>query len=160
MKFIVDINVGKLAKLLRMIGYDALLFNGSDDSDMIAIALAEGRIILTKDRELLRRRVITSGKVRAKLVESTDPDEQLKEVIRTFGLSTSRRFTRCLECNSELRPTKKEWVKDRVPPYVFMTQSEFHECPLCHKLYWKGTHWERMTKRIKRATMEEESPKG
>jgi len=153
MKFLVDINVGKLARLLRMMGYDALLFDSGDDNRLVARALSEGRIVLTKDREILRRRVVTGGKLKALLIQSINPDEQLKEVVTAFGLNASGSFTRCLECNALLEPREKEEIKDRLPPYVYKTQNEFRECPICRRLYWKGTHWERMSRRLERLNL-------
>lgn len=153
MRFLVDINVGKLARLLRMMGYDALLFDHGDDNKLVAQALAEDRIVLTKDREILRRRVVTCGKLKALLIQSTDPDEQLKEVVRAFGLDASGSFTRCLECNSLLEPREKEEIKDRLPPYVYRSQEEFKECPFCHRLYWKGSHWQRMNRRLEKLNL-------
>jgi len=126
MKFIVDINVGKLVKLLRMIGYDALLFDGSDDNTLISLALSQGRTILTKDREFLKRRLVTSGRLKGLLIHSDNPDEQLKEVVQAFHLdATSHLFSLCLECNEALLPRQKGEIKERVPPYVYHTQNEF-----------------------------------
>lgn len=150
MKFVIDINAGGLVKLLRMIGYDAILFRGDDDKSLISIALSQDRIVLTKDRGFFRRRLITSGRIKALKIESDNPDEQLKEVVQSFGLDPySRRFSLCLECNEELVLRQKEEVKERVPPYVYRTQEEFRECPLCKRIYWKGTHWQAMNERLK-----------
>ncbi len=146
-----DINVGKLAKWLRIMGYDTLLFNGSDDSRMIATALAEGRVILTRDTQIMRRRVVTSGQLKAILIKSDEPEQQMHQVIEALKLDCQfRPFTICLECNQPLLERNKQQVKELVPPYVFKTQSQYMECPTCHRIYWRGTHWQAMTKRLKK----------
>jgi len=150
-KFIVDNNVGKLAKWLRIMGYDTLFFNGSDDSRMIATALAEGRVILTRDTQIMRRRLVTSGRLKAILIEGDQPEQQMHQVIETLNLDCQfRPFAICLECNQPLVERSKQQVKDLVPPYVFQTQSQYMECPVCHRIYWRGTHWQAMTRRLNR----------
>jgi len=149
LKFIVDQNVGRLVKWLRIMGYDTIFFNGSNDSLMIATALAEGRVILTRDTQIMRRRVVTKGLLKAILIQSEYPQEQIRQVIETLNLDClSRPFTLCLECNQPLVERSKEQVKDLVPPYVFKTQKQYMECPSCHRIYWRGTHWQAMTKRL------------
>ena len=151
LKFIVDNNVGKLAKWLRMMGYDAVLFDGSDDSYLVAKALAEDRIILTRDTQIMKRGVITSGRLKAILINSDEPESQIRQVIDTLNLDCRLRlFTLCLECNQPLEERSKDQVKDRVPPYVFLTQKQYMECPACHRIYWRGTHWKAMTEKLKR----------
>jgi len=150
-KFFADNNVGKLAKWLRMMGYDTLFFNGSDDSSMIAIALAEGRVILTRDTQIMRRRVVTSGQLKAILIQGDEPEQQMCQVIDSLNLDCQfRPFTICLECNQPLLPRSREQVKDLVPPYVFQTQVQYVECPTCHRIYWRGTHWQAMTKKLEK----------
>jgi len=150
-KFIVDTNVGKLVKWLRMMGYDTLFFNGSDDSHMIATALAEGRVILTRDTQIMKRRVVASGQLKTVFIQSDEPERQIQQVINTLDLDCQfRPFDICLECNQPLLERNKQQVKDLVPPYVFQTQSQYMECPSCHRIYWRGTHWEAMTKKLER----------
>jgi uncharacterized protein with PIN domain len=97
-RFMVDHNVGKLVKWLRMMGYDTLFFNGSDDSDMVKQALAEGRIILTRDTEIMKRRVVTKGQLSAILLDSEEPEQQTRQVIDRLDLDCKfRPFTLCLE---------------------------------------------------------------
>jgi uncharacterized protein with PIN domain len=147
--FIVDINAGKLAKWLRIMGYDALLFRDKDDSDMVRIALQQNRIILTKDTEILKRRLITQGKLKAILVEDEDSELQLQQVARELGLDYRfNPFSICLECNKTLRETNKEAVEGRVPPYVYKTYEHYMECPLCRRVYWRGSHWEVMSRKL------------
>jgi len=151
MKFVADQNVGKLAKLLRLMGFDTRFFDGEDDDNIIAIALAEGRIIVTRDTQIMKRRLITRGRLKAVLIESDEPEQQIQQLIKVLNLDRqSKPFTLCLECNQPLLERSKEQVKDRVPPYVFQTQSQFVECPACHRLYWRGTHWQAMTRRLNR----------
>ncbi len=149
LKFIVDSNVGKLAKWLRTMGYDTLFFEGSDDSQMVATALAENRVILTRDTQIMRRRVITKGQLKVILIQSDEPERQMRQVMDTLKLNCQYKpFTICLECNQPLLGKSKEEVKDRVPPYVFQTQSQYMECPTCHRIYWRGTHWQAMTRKL------------
>ena len=149
LKFIVDQNVGRLVKWLRIMGYDTIFFNGSNDSRMIATALAEGRVILTRDTQIMRRRVVTKGLLKAILIQSDDPEQQMLQVIETLNLDCNfRPFALCLECNEYLVERSKEEVKNRVPPYVFKTQSQYMQCPSCRRIYWRGTHWQAMTKRL------------
>ncbi len=148
-RFIVDHNVGKLAKWLRMMGYDTLFFNGSDDSTMIATALAEERIILTRDTGIVKRRLVTSGKLKAILPVSDEPLLQMKHVIAALNLDIYfKPFSVCLECNRVLVEKNKEQVKEKVPPYVLKTRNQYMECPACHRIYWRGTHWQAMNKKL------------
>ena len=150
-KFIVDINVAKLTRWLRMMGYDTLLFNGDDDSRMIVIALRQERVVITKDTQIMKRGVITSGQLKAVLITSDEPELQIQQVIETLNLDCQfRPFTLCLECNQPLVERSKEDVEKLVSPYVFQTQNQYMECPACHRIYWKGTHWQAMTRRLEK----------
>lgn len=148
-RFLVDLNTEKLAKWLRLIGYDALLFDRRDDKYLIHQALAENRIILTRDTQLMLRRVITTGELKAVLITEDNPLAQIRQVIRELGLNPPYNvFQLCLECNTPLQNIAKEAVRERVPPYVFQTQNEYRECPNCHRIYWQGTHWQAMQKKL------------
>jgi len=148
-KFIVDCNVGKLARWLRLMGYDACFFDGEDDSELVAIAKTEGRVILSRDARIMKRRLITSGRIKAVLIDSDQPERQIRQVIDTLGLdSRFKPFTVCLECNQPLVERAKDEVAELVPPYVFKTQNYFRQCPACKRIYWRGTHWQAMTKRL------------
>jgi uncharacterized protein with PIN domain len=150
LKFIVDNNVGKLAKWLRIMGHDTLFFNG-DDADMIATALTEDRVILTRDTQIMKRRVVVNGQLKAILIHSDKPELQMNQVVDTLDLNQQfKPFTICLECNKHLLERSKYQIKDLVPPYVFRTQSQYMECPTCHRIYWRGTHWQAMTKKLER----------
>ena len=149
-RFIVDQNVGKLARWLRMMGYDTRLFSGDNDSHMVALAQKEDRVILTRDTQIMKRRVVTSGQVAAILIEGDEPERQIHQVITTLNLDPqSRPFSLCLECNYPLVAKSKTEVADLVPPYVFRTQSHYMACPRCHRIYWRGTHWQAMTEKLK-----------
>ena len=156
-RFIVDHNAGKLVKWLRMMGYDSLFFNGSDDSDMVKQALAEGRIILTRDTAIMKRRVVTKGQLSAVLIESEEPEQQMRQVIERLELDCRfRPFTLCLECNEPLEERNTDEVRGRVPPYVYKTQKQYMECPTCHRIYWRGTHWESMMRMLEKLGENEE----
>ena len=155
-RFIVDANVGKLARWLRMLGYDTLFINDIDDDELIAIGLKEKRVLLTKDTQIMLRRVVTSNRLKAMLIVDDNPKEQLRQVVRTMNLDRKRQFTLCLECNEPLVPRSKDEVRDLVPLYVFKTQSQYFQCPDCHRIYWRGTHWQRMHKEVERLMGAEE----
>ncbi|MBT9160956.1 MAG: hypothetical protein DDT24_00560 [Chloroflexi bacterium] len=128
-RFIVDLNVGKLAKRLRMLGYDALFINGLDDNELVRIALKEGRVLLTRDTGILRRGVAFIGKIKVVLIEADNVREQLRQVVEALHLeSGSDPFSLCLECNEPLIPRGREEVRDLVPPYVFRTQEQYVQC--------------------------------
>lgn len=149
LKFIVDHNVGKLARWLRMMGYDTVFFDSREDVHLVAIALAEGRLILTRDTQIMQRGIITSGRLKAILINSDEPEAQIRQVIDTLNLDCRfRPFAICLECNQPLEERSREKVRDRVPPYVFQTQSQYMECPACHRVYWRGTHWAAMARTL------------
>ncbi len=151
LKFIVDSNVGKLAKWLRIMGYDTLFFDGEDDWQMVKIALDEGRVILTRDTQIMKRGVVTSGRLKAILIQSDEPRQQMRQVVEILNLDSQfRPFTICLECNQPLVERSKQQVQNRVPPYVFQTQNQYMECLACHRIYWRGTHWQAMTKGLEK----------
>jgi uncharacterized protein with PIN domain len=108
-KFIVDRNVGKLARWLRLMGYDTRFFDGDDDADLVAIARDEGRVILSRDTQIVKRRLITSGQIGAVLIQSDQPERQIHQVIDALGLDSHfRPFTICLECNQPLVERSKD----------------------------------------------------
>ena len=134
-----------------MMGYDSLFFEGGDDSHMVARALAEDRVVLTRDTGIMKRRVVSNGRLRAVLLDSEEPERQMRQLMAALDLKSQiKPFTLCLECNRLLVERGKAEVKDRVPPYVFKTQSQYMECPACRRVYWRGTHWEAMLKRLEK----------
>jgi uncharacterized protein len=149
-RFLADNNVGKLARWLRLMGYDTLLLRDADDEQMIGKALAEHRIVLSKDAELARRRVVSSGVLRVVLVREDDPELQAREVVRTLNLNCQfRPFSLCLECNQALVARDRDEVRDLVPAHVLNTQDRCTQCPSCHRVYWQGTHWQAMVQKLK-----------
>lgn len=151
--FIVDSNAGKLARWLRMMGYDALFFNDIEDGRLVDMAMKEGRVVVTRDTQIAKRRVATNGSLRVILTRDDDPRRQLLQVMKELSLdSRQTQFTRCLECNRRLKPRSKEEVKDLVPPYVFSTQAQYMQCPSCNRVYWQGTHWQRMKNDLEEIT--------
>jgi uncharacterized protein with PIN domain len=151
MKFIVDSNVGRLARWLRIAGFDTLFINDLDDNRLVRIALSEGRVLLTKDTQILKRRVAVTGRLKVLLIEGEEVKRQLRQVVKTFNLASEvKPFTLCLECNKPLVPREKAEVEGQVPPYVFQTQTQYMQCPECQRVYWRGTHWERMSRELER----------
>jgi hypothetical protein len=148
-KFIADNNVGKLARWLRMMGYDTLLLRKKDDSQMIKTALSEDRVILTRDAEFMKRRLVTGGTLKAVHIKQDAPKLQAQEVVKTLNLNYHfNPFSRCLECNQALIARDKEEVQNLVPARVFETQTRYTQCPTCHRTYWQGTHWQAMVKKL------------
>jgi uncharacterized protein len=144
-RFIADVMVGKLARWLRVLGFDVMYSNKYQDDEILRIADADDRIILTRDTRLAVRR----HGPRCLLIESGNYQEQIRQVLRSFDLREFNVFSRCLECNVTLEDADKESVFDKVPPYVYLTQDRFARCPSCHRVYWHGTHAEEMLKRIR-----------
>ncbi len=139
--------LGKLAKGLRMLGYDTIYWRGESKA-ILDVAKRDGRIALTRNKSLLG---VGDG-LKVVFIYSDNPKEQLKELIKELDLSLeSSRFTgRCLRCNGPLKPIRKEEVEDRVPDFVYQTQQDFCYCSLCGKIYWKGSHLHNMETRIQR----------
>ncbi len=147
--FIVDQNVGKMSRWLRSMGYDAACFSGENDSQLVRIALKEKRIIVTRDRQLLLRRLVRNGLIRVITFDSDEHHCQIRELVKKLKLAVDYRpFTICLECNSSLHHIEKGKVKERVPPFVYATQRRYMECPSCRRIYWRGTHWQAMMQRL------------
>jgi uncharacterized protein with PIN domain/sulfur carrier protein ThiS len=141
LRFVADAHLGGLARLLRMAGFDTMYRNTLRAGEIEAVALEQGRVVLTRDRELLKRRGIAYGCY----VRALKGEAQLREVVERFGLAERMRpFTLCLSCNAPLRPIAKAEVRDRLPPRVAATQDEFSTCDCCHGVFWKGSHWQRM----------------
>ncbi|MDN0085309.1 Mut7-C RNAse domain-containing protein [Crenobacter sp. SG2305] len=140
-RFIADAHLGGLAHKLRMAGFDTLYDNGYPDEDIEAIAAREHRIVLTRDRELLKRRSISHGCY----VRALRPEAQLRELFLRLDLAGSvQPFTLCIECNAPLREVAREEVAERVPPGVLAQQERFITCDVCRRVFWEGSHWQRM----------------
>lgn len=140
-RFVADAHLGGLAHLLRMMGFDTLYDNGYADDEIERTAMAEHRIVLSRDRELLKRRGITHGMY----VRALHSPLQLREVFERLQLARSARpFTRCLHCNGSLVALPKTEALPRVPPRVAAHHERFSECTQCERVYWEGSHWQRM----------------
>jgi uncharacterized protein with PIN domain len=150
-KFVADVHLGRLTRYLRMMGFDVYYRNDLEDNEIVDISLKEKRTILTKDLGILKRNEVTHGY----WIRSTKLEEQVKEALKRFDLQKEiKEFSRCIECNELLKPVKKEMIIKQLPPKVAQSQNEFFHCPSCNKVYWKGTHYQRMLTFIKRLGME------
>ena len=140
-RFVADVHLGGLARLLRMAGFDTLYENNLDDEEIAALSARDMRIVLTRDRELLMRKEITHGCY----VRELKALRQLREIVERLDLVSSMRpFTLCLHCNAPLQPIDKAQVLHLVPENVFSRYQEFCTCGTCHGVFWQGSHWERM----------------
>lgn len=144
--FAVDANVGRLAALLRTLGFDTAYDRTLDDAPLAELAAREGRIVLSKDRGLLKRSLVEFGC----LIRADDPHQQLRAVLRLFDLRPPYHlFSRCLLCNAPLESVPKAWIMHRLLPLTRRHYSDFHRCPGCDKLYWPGSHHEHVLERMK-----------
>jgi uncharacterized protein with PIN domain len=140
-RFVADAHLGGLAQLLRMSGFDTLYDNHYQDDRVLELSLQQERIILTRDRELLKRREVTHGC----FVHALKPPEQLREVVARLDLrGRARPFSLCLACNVPLQEIDAAAVQQRVPPSVLARQHRFVACPQCRRVYWAGSHWRHM----------------
>jgi uncharacterized protein with PIN domain len=143
-RFVADVMVGKLARWLRVLGFDVAYANTMSDEEILHIAASEQRIILTRDNRL-------AGRCRNRqylLIRSGDHKEQIRQVLDAFGLKSFNLLSRCLECNTRLEDVDKEAVFEKVPPFVYLTHDRFAVCRSCRRVYWHGTHADEMLKRI------------
>jgi uncharacterized protein with PIN domain len=140
-RFVLDVHLGKLAKILRLLGFDTCYQNNYSDKTIAQIADAQNRLVLTRDIGLLKQKTIRRGY----WLRSQNPEEQLSEAIRYFNLKTYLKpFTRCLACNGLIEPVTKETVWNQLPPKTRLHFQEFFHCSSCGRVYWKGSHYERM----------------
>lgn len=143
--FVLDVHLGKLARILRLLGFDALYRNDYDDHEIVSIAENEERIVLTRDRKLLRFKAIEHGY----WLRSTNPNEQILEVAKRYNLYLKiEPFHRCLECNGIIQEVNKESIIDQLEPKTKIYFEEFFECIDCNKIYWKGSHYDHMVSYI------------
>lgn len=144
-KFILDCHLGRLARYLRMLGFDALFYGHCSDARLVEISLQQQRIVLTRDLDLLKRRALTHGYY----VRATRPLKQIEEVIRRLQLQNSfTPFSRCTVCNGTLVKVEKEKVAEQVPHSSLKHFCEFKRCSNCGRVYWKGSHYERMRRLV------------
>jgi uncharacterized protein with PIN domain len=140
-KFILDVHLGKLSKYLRLCGFDTLYDKDYNDKEIIDISTSDRRIILTRDKGLLKNKQVTHGY----WIRSTRSDEQLFEVNKRFDLkNVLKPFTRCLECNTILEDVNKEAIADNLMPKTRKYYSDFKKCPGCNRIFWEGSHYEKM----------------
>ena len=146
MKFLCDDNLGKLARYLRMLGYDTAFDSAISDARLLAEMLKENRFVLTRDNYLAKR----IEPERHMLITDNNPERQLQMVIEKLGLIIDKKglFTICLECNRTCRQVTADDVADKVFPYTVKTQDKFTECPDCGRIYWRGSHYEDMIKKL------------
>ncbi len=140
-RFILDAHLGKLAKYLRMVGFDCLYKNDFEDTTIVKITLNENRIILTRDKPLLRSPKIQHGYY----VRSIFPKMQFIEVIEKFDLTSQLHpFTRCIVCNHPIEKVSKAGIRERIPQDTYHHFHDFYICKVCDKVYWQGSHYDRM----------------
>jgi uncharacterized protein len=141
LRFIVDVNVGRLARHLRMAGFDTLYHPGWEDRDILQTLQQEQRILLSRNLDLLKRKQVVFGRA----IRAMEPTEQLREVLDLFGIGTPPHpLCRCLECNALRAPVPKQAIIHRLEPLTIRFFDTFHLCPRCDKIYWAGSHVDRM----------------
>lgn len=148
MKFMADRTVGKLVKILRLLGYDVRYWPSGSRDHPAEILKEEGRILLTRSQRLAEE----MGDLRVVAVQANDPREQVKEVLEALQLRPEEEgyFSRCLLCNEELEIVAKEGVEGRVPDFIYQSYDTFHACPSCRRIYWPGSHLQRMKKELEK----------
>ncbi|MEA3377211.1 MAG: Mut7-C RNAse domain-containing protein [Chloroflexota bacterium] len=143
-RLLADCMLGRLAKWLRLLGYDTAYENEATDHELARRARAEGRVLLTRDRDLAARRGLESL-----LIQSEHLEQQIEEVREALGLPSAPSLSRCPVCNVVLERSSPNEVADRVPPYVLETHTEFRRCPECGRIYWSGSHVDAMNEQLK-----------
>ena len=145
-RFVLDVHLGRLARLLRLAGFDTLYANNRDDAELARTSRRDGRILLTRDRGLLMRAEVSHGYC----VRSPSPPEQLREVLARFELAGNMKpFSLCLVCNQRLERLPRRRARARVPEKVARSYRRFRTCPRCGRVYWRGSHWESMRRLLR-----------
>jgi uncharacterized protein with PIN domain len=139
LRLLADGMLGRLTRWLRILGYDTIYAPDTDDVELLRMARAQDRILLTADHGLARRRG-----ARILLIEAQDLRGQLRQVRTALGPPSGDELSRCVVCNGTLVPVDKSTLADRLPSYVLTTQKEFRRCPDCGRIFWSGTHVEKM----------------
>jgi uncharacterized protein with PIN domain len=149
-RFIADRTLGKLAKKLRVLGFDVVYWRGGNLEGALKAAASEGRTLLTRSRRVQEK---TEG-LPILVVEANDPQQQILEVLSSFKLrpEADQFFSRCLMCNEALVPIPKGEAEGKVPDFILRTYDSFHICPRCRRIYWPGTHFQRMKKEMAKTT--------
>lgn len=146
MKFIADAMLGRLAKWMRIAGYDVEYSPQVDDGEIAERGLREGRLILTRDTLLIRRKTVRDNHL---FIRDDRWRDQLRQVARHYPLDFRKQMlTRCLRCNVPLLPVPRSSLREKVPEYVFNTQEKFEACPSCRKIFWGATHRESMVREL------------
>ncbi len=154
-RFALDGHLGRLAAYLRLLGFDTWYRPQVEDGALARLTATEHRILLTRDRGLLKRKVIRHGY----WVRSLDPQDQIREVVERFGLREhAQPFRRCLACNGLLEPVEKAQILDRLEPLTQRYFHEFHRCPQCGRIYWKGSHYQRLRRLVQSLLAPTEPP--
>ena len=147
MRFLVDSMAGKLARYLRLLGFDAEYHREGDIGHLVKRAREENRIILTRNTSILKLK----GEIDFFFLPTEKTDEQVMAVLEHFGLRGEiKPFTRCLECNTPLEKVPRESVKGLVPFHVYLVHREFYFCPGCKRIYWRGTHREKLEEKVRK----------
>lgn len=145
--FVLDAHLGRLAGILRLLGLDCCYENNYQDATLAEISSSEQRILLTRDRGLLKRKIVDRGY----LVRSDDPLEQAEEVVRRFDLADQvQPFTRCSRCNGMLKSVSKQEIMDQLEPLTKKYYHDFSRCERCGQVYWKGSHFQKIDRMIQR----------
>lgn len=146
MKFIFTKELGRLAKWMRILGFDSAYFTGSNPSSLFIQALQEDRAIITRNHRLPQSRGM-----RILVLKNETLKDQLAQLLKALNIEvvSGMMFTRCTLCNAALKPIEKEQVKSKVPQYVFSTQEDFSLCPRCGRVYWHGSHWGNVIEALK-----------
>lgn len=147
MKFLCDQMLGTLAKWLRIYGFDTYFASSIiKDSDLLKISKDENRVLLTRDKELIYR--ARRENIKTFEIKSTDMDKALSDILSEVKIDKKKILSRCILCNSTVEKIKKELVKEKVPERVFNNNEKFWQCKKCNKIYWKGSHFEKMKEKI------------
>lgn len=144
-RFAADVHLGALARYLRLLGFDTVYRNDLDDAELVRLAARGRRIILTRDVDLLKRKAVT----RAHWLRARDPERQVEEVAAALQLQRQiQPFTRCLACNGRLASIERASARERVPPRVYRRFRTFIRCRRCGRIYWRGTHYQRLQRLV------------
>jgi len=151
LRFAADVHLGKLARKLRLLGFNTLYDHQLSDRGLVALAVEQQRILLTRDRLLLYHRVLHHGY----WPRSQNPEVQIREVVKRYRLRERfQPFTRCLACNEPLEAVAKSAIESRLEPKTSRYYREFFQCPGCEKIYWKGSHFMKMKRWVAGLRME------
>lgn len=142
-RLLADCMLGRLARWLRLLGYDTVYENDATDHELARRARDEGRVLLTRDRQLSQRRGL-----RTILIRSQDLEEQVQEVRDALGPPKTSCLSRCTICNAVLEEVSAREIRNSVPSYVLKTHAEFRRCPQCGRVYWSGSHVDRMNEQL------------